>query len=313
MLKKRDITACRSYLKKIQEYITNRGRCANCNFAVIGHRRESKYIPLVDRREGAVCHGSLQFKPGRDDRCIAIITASSTPHLKKEDEALNLRWLKWVLNDSPYAHTFHTKRAKDALYLGVIQSAEHPGNMIMGGLHMFRAAWEGYQKHRVFIWDALVNEGVEANLAWLLVSSLRTKRSQELNWYNGAYSHRPVEYPAYYSLFACDHDALDIRQMSVNGAIAFIKGQPTYITPPYKVKTDYHGVFRAFEGRKTHDLYNWLEQHLVYGREETKVSDEWGREGRRFIEKTFRNPQEVVKALKDLGELFTDTFLKSEK
>ena len=82
----------------------------------------------------------------------------------KKDE--HIKFLNWVLNDSPWADCFHTKCGVEAYSLGVICNITSPANKLIGGLSAIREVNE----FAVVVkgWDFLVSLGVHPDMAYLI-------------------------------------------------------------------------------------------------------------------------------------------------
>lgn len=117
---------------------------------------------------GSVCHSFLHGKKAK----VLVNSLQTGEHygenpgriLPKETE---LWFVDYILNRSPYAKTFITKDAEEALEEGItVSSGDHPGNLVGGAVVALRRLWE-----HVYVAQAafdLAKAGVNEDLAFLL-------------------------------------------------------------------------------------------------------------------------------------------------
>lgn len=117
------------------------------------------------------CHAGLantHYNGFKEKGAIAVVSALMKPkpaEMLEEEEAYY--FLDWLLNRSPYAETFITKSADEALYYkATISSAFHPSNLMAAGMVASRRLWEYPVIARVMV--ALSKAGVNEDLAYYL-------------------------------------------------------------------------------------------------------------------------------------------------
>lgn len=112
------------------------------------------------------CHYGL--KEGVISNAVATVSGLMKPpegETLGEDEAI--LFLDWLLNRSPYASTFITKSAHEALFhKAIISDAFTPSNLMAAGLVASRSLWEFPIHGRVFC--DLAKAGVNEDLAFFL-------------------------------------------------------------------------------------------------------------------------------------------------
>lgn len=156
-----------------------------------------------------------------------------------ESEAL--QYMHWLLVDSPYAETFISKSAHQALLdKYTISDSMAPANLMVGGMVAVRRLWEFPIIARIFC--DLTNRGVNKNLAYVLGHTVAGSFERE-----GSY----------------DFSTLRGAHTSIGGAIAaraagnFIKGVVITKSKPYKESTYYYGYSTQF-GDEDYSLHTFL-------------------------------------------------------
>lgn len=122
------------------------------------------------------CHAGLEWEGyGQSPKGgLAVVNGLLKPRdgTLYEDEAL--LFLDWLLNRSPYASTFVTKSAHEALLTKMtISRGDTPSNLMAAGMVASRRLWEYAFVARVFC--DLVKVGVNENLAFYLAHIAQCK------------------------------------------------------------------------------------------------------------------------------------------
>lgn len=146
-----------SFGEQFAEEVREKGVDRVCSYAyvtVYGNKR---------KQIGDVCHARLRGDPMK--KIVLDIGAHHRAHSQPEEYK---KWVEWVINKSPVAQCFLTKSfdvgIKECLSLDVSKS--HSWNVTAA---IFLRMGSEYP-HRLEVWSALVNEGVNPSIAWLLMS-----------------------------------------------------------------------------------------------------------------------------------------------
>lgn len=159
----------------------------NASGAFIGSRGDVKI------EKGSVCHHFLAGK-----RAKFIISSLQDGHAYGDNigrilpKEVELWYLDYILNRSPYSDTFITKDAEKALEERlVVSSGDHPGNLVGGAIVSLRLLWE----HTYAAQSAydLVKSGVDEDIAFLIGHTIQVERritpgsitrwTSTLNWH----------------------------------------------------------------------------------------------------------------------------------
>lgn len=122
------------------------------------------------------CHAGLdnEYNGNKRKGSIAVVSALMKPAKEMLDEEEAYYFLDWLLNRSPYASTFITKSAEEALYTKTtISSSFHPSNLMAAGMVASRRLWEYPIVARVMV--AMSKAGVNEDLAFYLGHITRGK------------------------------------------------------------------------------------------------------------------------------------------
>lgn len=187
---------------------------------------------------GYNCHGMLGKRVGVDS--LFTLTAFNSVWYEKYNmcsKVANKEWIKWVLNDSPYSAAFLTKSVTTALTKGVITTSEVGGDMMVGGLHLYRNMWESRTATYMKLWWELVRKGMDPHYAYIL-------------------SHRFQKVGRGWRMYALSSDdSVDLSYMSVENMKRFKMHAPYNSRQPYNVSPHYEGVWR---------MYCWKGNGIVY-------------------------------------------------
>lgn len=144
-------------------------------------------------------------------------------------------YLDWLLNRSPYADAFITKDAVKALEERiVVSSGDHAGNYIGGSIVSLRLLWEHtYAAQAAY---DLHQAGVAEHLAFLLGHTIQVERKIKED--------SVTEWSANTSW----HSSIDVGCMGFKGIKAFFKHKPTYVSDNiYSKAGQYEGYSRMYQ------------------------------------------------------------------
>lgn len=146
--------------------------------------------------------GDLHYKPNRE---ICYWTLSSMGKGKSYilsflkdnrnaalvSEELRKRFLEYIVQRSPYKDVFLIKDVDHIIKYGMLCQTEVPSNLLVGALTVVRSLWEYIDIP--LMWEELVNEGVEENLA--LLAAHKVQKNAKENYTTGKLSsnHRAFE------------------------------------------------------------------------------------------------------------------------
>lgn len=161
-------------LKALEDGKRQWGRCAAINIIF----PDSTHIS-----PNQACHAGLdnEYEGNKQKGSIAVVSALMKPVGDLLDEEEAYHFLDWLLNRSPYASTFITKSAEEALYTKTtISSSFHPSNLMAAGMVASRRLWEYPMVARVMV--ALSKAGVNEDLAFYLGHIVRGKFDMKGNF-----------------------------------------------------------------------------------------------------------------------------------
>lgn len=199
------------------------------------------------------CHAGLantHYNGFKKKGAIAVVSALMKPkpvEMLEEEEAFF--FLDWLLNRSPYAETFITKSADEALYYkATISSAFHPSNLMAAGMVASRRLWEYPVIARVMV--ALSKAGVNEDLAYYLAHLFagRFDKVGNCSWSDTKSAHCSVN-PAI---------------MGKKELLAFLQHKPTKLNKTYNEHYQYSG-YDAMYGESWNDAcHNIIHKNFPY-------------------------------------------------
>lgn len=157
-------------MKKVKTYTKVAGSSYMVDAYVIGSSDSFEFT-------GKPCHGFLQhsLKANLKSTPLFVLTKIKDQGV---DENIVRRFYEWLLNQSPYRHTFISKNPRKILENGVIVSnCETNNRLFAGGLIASRLPWENYSNSHLFkqleLWDRLIQNGVDPNVSYIISQWLR--------------------------------------------------------------------------------------------------------------------------------------------
>lgn len=162
-----------------------------------------KGVPYSDGHFPSIfCHAPLKrYNKGAS----YVINYIRENHVKKAtvyglSQPIINRYLKWLLNESPWSRVFCTKSERVALKKGVIVSGDYPVNLCVGGMIAIRSLWEhaDFVKH----WYEF-DKHTDGNVAYLMANMLTPSGS--------------------ISFYSRGHFPIDIHKMNKDDYKAFVK------------------------------------------------------------------------------------------
>ncbi len=210
----------------------------------------------VEYSTNHACHAGLMFngygRGGPGARAVVSLLMKPCPvtvEMLYEDEAL--LFLDWLLNRSPYASTFITKSAHEALHhKATISTAYAPSNLMAAGMVASRRLWEYPVIARVFC--DLVKAGVNENLSYYLahIASTRFKCDGNIDWSNSNRGH-------------CSIDTYSMGREEVKN---FIENKPVKLNKDYAESCNYQGYDCMFGscGGAARRLNQWVHKNFPY-------------------------------------------------
>lgn len=209
------------------------------------------YPTMAHISTNQACHAGLRditYVRGYQDfgSPIAVVSALMKPYEKEmllEEEAF--MYLDWLLNRSPYSSVFISKDVHECLlHKAIIADANHPSNLMAGGLVASRRLWEYPTVARVFC--DLVKEGTNEDLAYILAHYCTTSfdRSGKVDWSCVRGGHCTIETSA-------------VTQAYVKN---FLAHTPTDLNKPYSESYSYYGYSNMFLGKGPRTIYlsQWI-------------------------------------------------------
>lgn len=206
------------------------------------------------------CHAGLsnRYAGNKERGAIGVVSALMKPYegrILEEEEATF--FLDWLLNRSPYASTFVTKSAHQALFEKVIISdTTKPSNLMAAGLVASRRLWEYPHYARLFV--DLSKGGMNENLAfWLAhMANFTFDRSGSFTFKAGY----------------CSHCSLSSSYTEAITAKNFIAGSVVKPNKPFIESYEYRGYDAMFGGKASplKSLVSWIHDNFPYGGEAVK-------------------------------------------
>lgn len=160
-------------------------------------------------------------------------------------------YLDWLLNRSPYSDAFITKDAVKALEeCIVVSSGDHPGNYVGGSIVSLRLLWE----HTYVAQSAydLHKAGVPEDLAFLLGHTIQVERKI-----------KPESYTEW-SANTSWHSSIDVGQMGFVGVKAFMQHKPTSLSDNLYVKSGQYSGYSALFSSGGRSLWATVSQDFPY-------------------------------------------------
>jgi hypothetical protein len=143
--------------EKLRKQVGNGEGARTCSYAM----RRTDGVEKFHVRD--VCHARLSYGP------FSEIVLDVAEHLAEaEDKEAYKDWVHWVLNASPMAKCFITKRIEDAMREGVYLDVTQPHSWNVTAAVLLRMGSEYPQ--RLKVWKTLVENKVDKGIAWLLMS-----------------------------------------------------------------------------------------------------------------------------------------------
>lgn len=135
------------------------------NAAIIGVFESPLLKPKCSSNQA--CHAGLSNLTSTKRVVSALMDGSGYAEGRGLAPEVELWFVDYILNRSPYAETFVTKNAKEALaYKYTVSSSDTPSNLMAAGMVALRRLWE-YRRVAQAAYD-LVQGGVNEDLAFLL-------------------------------------------------------------------------------------------------------------------------------------------------
>ena len=141
-------------------------RCDNnvgtCSYALF-LKDKTVAINIAD-----ACHARLRSAVPVTD----VVLSLKGHYDQSERKEAYKKWVHYILNKSPWAVAFRTKRTTDAIENGVYMNVDCPHDIVVAAAIALRIGSE-YAYRQLPIFDALINEGLTANQAFLASSFLQ--------------------------------------------------------------------------------------------------------------------------------------------
>lgn len=203
--------------------------------------------------QGSVCHHFLY------DKCAKFIINGLQDGEEYGDnigrilpKEVELWYLDWLLNRSPYADAFITKDAEKALETRiVVSSGDHPGNYVGGSIVSLRLLWEhtyaaqaAYDLHKA---------GVHEDVAFLLGHTVSVERKITPD--------SPTEWTNNTSW----HSSIDVGTMGFKGVKKFMAHEPTTKTGIYAKQGQFSGYSAMYRSADT-SLTAYIRANFPYER-----------------------------------------------
>lgn len=135
------------------------------NTAIVGVYEDERAKPYFSGTQ--VCHAGLRSLEGCKRVVNALMSGEGYATGRVLYKEVELWFVDYILNRSPYAETFVTKDAEKALEQKyTVSSGDHPGNLMAAGMVALRRLWE-YTYVAKATYD-LAKAGVNEDLAFLM-------------------------------------------------------------------------------------------------------------------------------------------------
>lgn len=131
---------------------------------------EGKYVPFTNLKavlSVSECHGPLMNGPKRAEYVVTFF--------KGRKSKMKVRYLDWLLNESPYAPCFLDKNAEKCWSRrAVIHNTRVNAELLVGSCQSIRLMWK--LGGHISIWNRLVNKGLHPSLSFVFCVGLRIGR-----------------------------------------------------------------------------------------------------------------------------------------
>lgn len=142
-----------------------------CHFMYVGIREDGKFAS--EKQVAAACYANMSY-PSLARKATKYIVDDVAAHaVKMRVRGLEKEYHRagqWFIRDSKFAPNYITKDWKEALEKGIVVDATLPANVIFTSLVALREMSE--YPERLRSWIALVDNGIEPNIAFFLCHSV---------------------------------------------------------------------------------------------------------------------------------------------
>lgn len=188
------------------------------------------------------------------DRISMVVSGVQDYNRETIPEDMQLRFIDYLVNVSPFSPAFISKDPKQILEDGCFVVRPDIASNVMGAaLITTRTLWEWH--NRVYVWDAFTNAGCDPNISFILaitsaVSTVKWKRGHRNNsayfTYEGMKEHIEVEL---FGDMGAWHRALDCSTFNIKSLHNFMTGNYVDENSLYTDYDDYHGTYRLFQNK----------------------------------------------------------------
>jgi hypothetical protein len=165
---------------------------------------------------------------------------------READEEVQLRYINWLVNESPYAEVFVIKDPTEIIGKYYLIDASAPANLVVGACVCARFSWEAKNESAINIWYKIVELGGNPNLAFAFAHVYRGGNSQDKLY--------PITCtPGYDS-----HNVVSFSNASFEKVSNFITNTQRNLEDPFNRVLEYNRVESVWETRPNLD---WNHDH----------------------------------------------------
>lgn len=197
------------------------------------------------------CHAGLSSLAFSKRIVNALMTGKSYATGRVLDKEIELWFVGYILNRSPYAETFITKDAEKALEQRyTVSSGDHPANLVAAGMVALRRLWEyTYVAAAAY---SLAKAGVNEDLAFLLGHTVST-------------SNAPHEGSATsWTGLASGHCSINPAVMGWKEVQNFLNHKVTKPNPLLSAGANYEGYDAMYGEDRANSYYKFVQNEFPY-------------------------------------------------
>lgn len=215
------------------------------------------YKDRADITTNTACYANLLYEKdkhtgkGKWEPLALVLYRSELYSGEPLNDVVRITYLKWLLNESPWAAAFVDKDAKEVFDSRIVTVETDIDGRILGGACVgFRRMWEYTQI--VQTWFDLAVRGVNKNLAYYIAFCARGAANSTLDWRSGNRGHVNLNH----------------YNLGKKGVLNFVKGTPVGDCPTYKVLGSYKSYSEMFNANEGEIFAKWVDTNFPYKDEE---------------------------------------------
>lgn len=212
------------------------------------------YADKSDITRNINCYAELQHIKGRhhgadkwEPLALILYRSENYNHTLALSDTVRITYLKWLLNESPWASAYVEKDAKQVFDDRIVTINTDIDCRVMGGGCVgFRRLWEYCQI--VQTWYDLAIKGVNKNLAYFLAHASTGTKGDYITWEH----------------YAWGHTNLNHVDLSKQGLLNFVNGTPVGKVDTYRTTGSYKSYSAMFQDGDGPMMSSWVANNFPY-------------------------------------------------